>query len=143
MDWPVQITLPVRWGELDALGHVNNTVFFRWFEDVRIATFAHVGIRFDGPHGVGPILATTSCDFLAPVTYPSTVQVGCHIGRVGRTSFVMHYQVQREGLVVARGQGVIVLVDYRSGDKVVIDEALRARLEACQLPQASSDARSP
>jgi len=130
MTWPVMVEVPVRWGELDALGHVNNTVFFRWFEDVRIATFTELGIRWDGPSSVGPILATTRCDFLAPVRFPATVTAGCWIGRVGTTSFTMHYEVRVGDDVVARGEGVIVLVDYGSGAKVPVDDGLRQRLEA-------------
>ena len=131
-DYPVTVTQTVRWGEMDALGHVNNTVFFRWFEDVRIATFARIGIDSDGSGGIGPILATTQCDFLAPVTYPATVRSGCRIPRIGRTSFTMEYAVvdADSGNRVARGSGVIVMVDYAAGGKVPVPDAVRAAIEA-------------
>lgn len=124
----IEIELKVRWGDMDALGHVNNTVFFRWFEEVRIATFADVGIAATSPSAVGPILARTTCDFLAPVHFPATVHVRCTIGRLGTTSFTMHYEAFVDSAPVARGEGVVVLVDYGSGSKVAIDDALRAGL---------------
>lgn len=119
--------ISVRWGDLDALGHVNNTVFFRWFEEVRIQTFAAVGVRVE-PDGVGPILATTSCDFLAPVHYPSEVTVTCTIGRIGNTSFEMLYEASVGDTPVATGRGVVVMMDYASGNKVSVDDEQRRHL---------------
>ena len=71
-NYPVRLEMPVAWGQLDAFGHVNNTQFFRFFEDARIAYFERVGItaKLDG---VGPILAKTDCVFRKPLGYPETV----------------------------------------------------------------------
>jgi acyl-CoA thioester hydrolase len=125
----VTIDIPVRWGEMDAFGHVNNTVFFRWFEDVRIATFLDVQLATH-PTGVGPILASTTCDFLAPVTFPATVRATCTIDHVGTTSFVMRYAADVRGVAVAKGSGVVVLLDYATGTKVPLPDDLRTRLLA-------------
>lgn len=130
----IEVQRAVSWGELDALGHVNNTVFFRWFEDSRIAMFDAVGIETD-KGGIGPILATTTCDFIEPVTFPATVTARATIGRIGNTSFVMHYEV-RTDRTVARGTGVIVMVDYRKSEKVPLSDDLRGRLIAHQQPEA-------
>lgn len=132
----IEMTIPVRWGDMDAFGHVNNTVFFRWFEDVRIQTFEAVGIQWEGPSALGPILATTHCDFFSPVHFPATVTLRCTMGRLGRTSFTMNYEASVEGKAVARGQGVVVLVDYATGDKKEIPRDLRARLEEHRTPSA-------
>ena len=64
---------PCHGGALDALGHVNNARFFSWFESARIALFERIGVATSGPSEVGPILATTTCDFLRPVVFPATV----------------------------------------------------------------------
>lgn len=135
--WPIEASVPVAWGDLDAFGHVNNTVYFRWFETARIALFQQAdvlaGMQADR---IGPILARTHCDFRLPVAFPDTVLARAGIRRVGTTSYVMAYQVWSLGhdAVAAEGEGVIVQLDYASGAKVPIDEPMRARLLALGAP---------
>ncbi len=131
--FPVLVRVPVQWGDMDALGHVNNAVYFTWFESARIALFERVGLAITGTPEVGPILAHTRCDFLAPVRYPAEVLAGTGIARLGNTSFTMEYEValaSDPGRPVARGEGVVVLIDYRDGSKVALPEALRESLAA-------------
>ena len=76
-DYPVTIEVPVAWGEMDAFQHVNNIVYFRYFESARIAYFDKIGIwEFMEADGVGPILASTRCSFKIPLAFPDTVTVG-------------------------------------------------------------------
>jgi len=108
----------------------NNTVYFRWFESARMAFFERIGIGPNRPEKVGPIMATTSCDYLVPVEYPATVIVGARVQRIGNTSFVMENEATLEGTPVARGTTVIVLIDYRSGEKVPVPDDMRAAIAA-------------
>ncbi|MEQ8453496.1 MAG: thioesterase family protein [Sandaracinaceae bacterium] len=128
--FPVQLTLPVRWGDMDAFAHVNNTVYFQYFESARIAYFERMGIIEGTPSGAGPILASTQCRFRAPVTYPDTVTVGARIPEVGDDRFRMEYAVWSERLatVAAKGEGVVVSFDYASGSKIPLPEAWRAAI---------------
>jgi acyl-CoA thioester hydrolase len=131
--FPVVVRVPVQWGDMDALGHVNNAVYFTWFESARIALFERVGLAITGVPEVGPILAHTRCDFLAPVRYPGEVIAGTRIERLGSTSFTMEYEAALAAdpeRPVARGQGVVVLIDYRDGSKVPLTAALRDALSA-------------
>ena len=131
--FPVVVRVPVQWGDMDALGHVNNAVYFTWFESARIALFERVGLAITGVPEVGPILAHTRCDFLAPVRYPGEVLAGTRIERLGTTSFTMEYEAALAGepeRPVARGQGVVVLIDYRDGSKVELSASLRDALSA-------------
>lgn len=139
-DYPVTVAFAVHWGDMDALGHVNNARYFTWFESARIALFERVGLSSVGRPEVGPILAHTRCDFLAPVTYPAALVAGSRIERLGDTSFTMGYGVAHAaspGELVARGEGVVVLIDYTSGAKVRIPDDLRRRLAALD-PSGSS-----
>jgi len=132
--YPVEVRFSIHWGEMDALGHVNNARYFTWFESARMALFERIGLDTGGVPGVGPILAHTSCDFLAPVTYPAEIAAGTRISRLGNTSFTMQYGVTllsaEPPRLVARGEGVVVLIDYRTGRKVRIPADLRQALEA-------------
>jgi acyl-CoA thioester hydrolase len=135
--FPVVVTFPVHWGEMDALGHVNNVRFFAWFESARIALFLRIGVVADRPREVGPILATTSCDFIRPVQYPCTVSVGARVVAVGRTSVTMEYAAWPEGRPdepCAKGASVVVLVDYATMQKAPVPAEVRARIDALAAP---------
>jgi len=131
-DFPVEVRFPVHWGEVDAMGHVNNARYFTWFESARMELFRRVGLEIEGSPELGPILAHTRCDFLAPVRFPAEIVAATRVAGLGRTSFTMDFSVALEGSgeLAARGSGVIVLIDYRSGEKVEIPPPLRAKLEA-------------
>ncbi len=131
--YPVTVRFPMHWGEMDALGHANNIRYFAWFETARIETFHRIGLTAASPTGVGPILATTTCDFLRPIAWPAELVVGARIPKVGRTSFTMEYAVALEdapNTPVARGSGVTVLVNYDTGEKVAISDEMRAAIAA-------------
>ncbi|MCB2224764.1 MAG: acyl-CoA thioesterase [Actinobacteria bacterium] len=125
--------IPVQWGDMDALGHVNNARFFTWFETARIAYFREIGFRADRADRIGPILAHTACDFLAPVEYPGEVLAGARVSRLGGKSFTHEYVVARADAPdrpVATGAGVVVLYDYEAEAAVAIPDDLRARITA-------------
>lgn len=131
--YPVEVRFPMHWGEMDALGHANNTRFFAWFETARIETFRRIGLVATGAPSVGPILATTTCDFLAPVVFPADLVVGSRIAKVGNTSFVMEYAVataDAPDAPKARGSAVVVLIDYTTGHKVAVPDELREAIAA-------------
>ena len=66
--YPVRIAVPVAWGEMDAMGHVNNVVYLRYFESVRMVYLERIGLMAHmQEHGVGPILAETRCRFRLPL----------------------------------------------------------------------------
>jgi acyl-CoA thioester hydrolase len=139
MSEPVSIEIPVAWGDMDAFGHVNNTIYLRWFESVRIAFFHAAQV----PHQrvaltQAPILAHTSCTFELPLTFPDTVRVTASAGRVGTKSFTMLYEVHSltHGRRAAHGDGVVVWYDYSSGRSAPLPDALRERLVAFVLPTA-------
>ena len=134
--WPIHVETPVAWSDMDAFGHVNNAIYIRWFEGARIAWFDACDVMAEmsvpGKVGIGPILASTSCRFLRPVTYPDVITTETRTTRLGRSSFTMAYRVrsQQLGTVVAEGDGVVVMVDYSTGRAVPIGTALRARMLA-------------
>lgn len=132
-DYPVTVRFPLHWGELDALGHANNARYFVWFESARIALFQKIGLQTAAPAGLGPILATTRCDFLRPVTFPAELIVGTRITRLGTTSFEMEYAVSCADTPeehLARGSSVVVLVDYEKMQKAPLPAELRKAIEA-------------
>jgi acyl-CoA thioester hydrolase len=135
--FPVIVDFPVAWGDMDAIGHVNNVKYFRWFEDGRIAWFDAVGIKdIAAASGVGPILATTNCRFRIPLTYPDSVRIGARVTSLEADRFTMEYAVASvaHGAVAASGEGVVVAFDYAAGVKSVWPAELRERIEKLQGP---------
>ncbi len=126
-EYPLRISIPVKWGEMDSFSHVNNVVFFRYFEEARIQYF-HQSAMSDvmKETGVGPILAHASCRFIKPIVYPDTVEVGARMKSCGASSLVMEYVLysEKNGLS-AKGEGVIVTFDYAKNKKADVPEKMR------------------
>jgi acyl-CoA thioester hydrolase len=126
--YPVVIEIPVQWGEMDAFQHVNNVVYFRYFENARIAYFEKLDvIELMKSTWIGPILAATSCRFKAPLTYPDKVLVAAKVTAIEKDRFMMDYRVvsTKHQKLAAEGDGVIVTFNYRENKKVLVPEELR------------------
>lgn len=129
---PIEVT--VAWGEQDAFGHLNNIVYFRYFENARMYYLERIGVlRSHADEQVGVLLASTTCDFKRPVEWPMrlTVRTGCTA--IGRTSFTMAYRItDTAGGTVATGTSVQVMYDYARRTKVPVPEAVRSAIAALQ-----------
>ena len=132
-DYPIAVQIPIAWGEMDAYGHVNNIVFFRHFESVRIAFLDHIGFRNPADNaGVGPILHSTQCRFRRPLSYPDTVHVGARVDELTTDRFTMAYRMFSLGQmqVVADGGGIIVSYNYDRTEKAELPADVLRRIEA-------------
>ena len=132
--------MPIRWGDMDAFGHVNNTVYFRYMEQVRISWFEHLGIAGGNEDGQGPVIVNASMEFLKQLHYPGDV-IGCmSIGKPGRSSFDTGFELRRADdpePLYARGGARCVWIDYAAGKSVPIPDALRATIENAVLFKAA------
>jgi acyl-CoA thioester hydrolase len=132
LGFPAVIHLPVQWGDMDSYQHVNNVVYFRWFESARIAYLEQIGLKemYHG-EGIGPILAAISCNYRRQLSYPDTVAVGAKISRIGRTSFEMEHVLVSDSqqAAIADGKSTIVTFDYRQQRPVPVPDDIRARIE--------------
>lgn len=136
--FPVTIRFPMHWGEMDALGHANNTRFFTWFESVRIAYFKRVAFLSDAPSAVGPILKRTECEFVRPVRWPAELMAGARVTALGTTSITMEYALALADAPddpVARGTAVVVVLNYETGEKTPIPPQVRREIEALEKRQ--------
>lgn len=136
-DFPVVIEQAVRWGDLDAFGHVNNTVFFQYFESARIAYFEAVGFgTARGGGGVGPILHSTQCRFRLPLGYPDRLRVGARVTTLEKDRFLMEYRIvsDQHDAVAADGTGLIVAFDYGTQAKADLPAAVAEKIRALSPP---------
>ena len=124
------LKLQVRWGDMDALGHVNNAEYLRYFEQSRIVWLEALGYPTNG-EGDGPILAKATVTYLKPIVYPSEIEVRLFVTRVGNTSFTCGADIVNGRDATERfteGEFVIVWVDYAAGKSVSLPDKLRAVL---------------
>ena len=126
-----RVVQDVHWGDMDAYGHVNNAVYFRYFEDVRMAHLERLGVHaFMEEHNVGPILGATSARFKSALAYPDTITCGSRIADIGEDRFVMQYRVFSHGQnrIACEGEGRVVYFDYGKGGKTAIPETIRTAM---------------
>lgn len=130
-EYPVVVRLEVRWGEMDAFKHVNNAVYFKYFEAARIVALERAGL-FEAPGSVHPVLASTSCRFKAPLTYPDVIHVGVRIKELGSDRWVSEHAIVSERLqrIVATGEAEAVMWDHVTQAKVAIPELWHQALTA-------------
>lgn len=123
-------TIPVRWGDMDAYAHVNNTVYFRYCEQARVEWIENLGFPVMSDAGEGPVIINAACTFLAPITYPANVVVKLYAGDPGRSSVMTWYDILVEGdeRIYAEGSSKVVWMDHATGKSVPIPDALRNAL---------------
>jgi acyl-CoA thioester hydrolase len=122
------IEIPVQWGDQDAFRHVNNTVYLRWFESSRIAYSRKIGLwDLLESANIGPILASTTCHYRRPLTYPDTVRVGTRTLKVGTTSLTLEHRMVglASNAVAAECSAVLVLYDYNKAEPCPIPDHIR------------------
>ncbi|MFC5478952.1 acyl-CoA thioesterase [Massilia suwonensis] len=129
--------MDVRWGDMDAMGHVNNTVYFRYIETARIAWLEQIGALPD-PSGVGPVLINARCSFLKQLKYPAQIEVTSYAAAPGRSSFEVMHEIRlvgedgQAGALHAEGAAKIVWVDFAVEKSVPLPEEVRALLPVPQ-----------
>ena len=131
-NYPVQVEIIVQWGDMDAFNHVNNAMYFKYFETARIAYFEKLGVMGDDlEDNVAPILAETNCRYKLPLNYPDSIMVGAKIIENHSHGFMMEYAVysHQHKKISSIGTGRIVMLNYATHEKVKVDNALLEKIE--------------
>ena len=130
--FPVVAEIRIRWGDMDSFQHVNNTVYFRYFETARIEYFTRVGfMNILEKYEIGPILGSTSCRFKIPLTYPDTIYVGSKMKDMSKKSFTMEHIILSEKIseVVAEGKSHVVCYNFQDSKTTNIPEFIHSSIE--------------
>jgi acyl-CoA thioester hydrolase len=131
-EFPVIMELPVLWGDQDAFGHVNNLVYMKWAETCRVEYLRRIGMWTKlPPDGVAPILASISCSYRKPVTYPDTVKIGARVTNIGNSSMRMEHKIVSQAMdaLVAEVDSTLVLLDYSEMKSVRIPDEMRRGID--------------
>ena len=123
--------LPIRWGDMDAMNHVNNTVYFRYMEQARIEWLESLGYGTGQHTDEGPVIVNAGCTYLVPLVYPGNVEVRMFIGHPGRSSLPTHYELRLQGndKLYATGDAKMVWINPASGRSIPLPGNMRALAE--------------
>ena len=119
-----EMRIPIRWGDMDAMGHVNNTVYFRYLETARIEWMSAIGCRPD-PQGEGPVIVNAFCNFYKQLEYPGDLLAKMYVSDPGRTTFETWCTLERAdrpGAIDAAGGATTIWIDF-------------PKQKACPLPE--------
>jgi acyl-CoA thioester hydrolase len=122
--------IAIRWGDMDAYRHVNNTVYFRYMEQARVEWFEGIGYTCNTDQEA-PVIINAQCTFLLPLNYPGTVEVKLFAGRPGRSSIPTYYELRPEGdeRLHAEGAAKVVWMNPVTGKSVPLPDTLRRLVE--------------
>lgn len=131
-EFPVVVQQAVAWGDMDWMRHVNNVVYFRYFENARLEYFRRLDwFAYQEQTRIGPILRDTSARFRRPLTYPDTIHIGARLKTLAEDRFTLAYRLVSEALddVAATGDVTVVAYDYSRQCKTAIPDELRRRIQ--------------
>ncbi|MBE2261533.1 MAG: acyl-CoA thioesterase [Burkholderiaceae bacterium] len=126
-----EMTLPMRWGDMDAMGHINNTLYFRYMEIVRIEWFRHAGCMVD-PTGEGPVIVNAFCNFYRQLEYPGDVRVKKYVSDPGRTTFETWTTMARDDapdVICAAGGATAIWVDFPKQKAIDLPDWVRTLVQ--------------
>lgn len=119
--------MPVRWGDMDAYGHVNNSLYFRYFEEARFQWMLAKGVPLKSD--THPVVVTIGCTFLRPVFHPETLRIDIYVSEPGRSSFMIKYKVytlSQPATPAAEGYSKVVWVSSENGKSVPLPDVVRS-----------------
>ena len=125
-----QMVIPIRWGDMDAMGHVNNTLYFRYLETIRIEWLHSLGTTLK-PEGEGFVIVNAFCNFIRQLEYPGDVRARHYVGSVGRSSSDTFVTLERDdepGVLYATGGATTVWLDFPAKKTLPLPDWLRAIL---------------
>ena len=121
--------IAIRWGDMDAMGHVNNTVYFRYMEQARIGWFDGLVPDDEAWTRTGIVIANASCNFKRPINYPGTVEVKLLVGPPGGSSVPTFYELRIQNDLYADGEATVVFIDMEKQKPIRIPQKIREALQ--------------
>ncbi len=129
-DYKVSLSLRIDWSEMDLFGHVNNVMFVKYVQASRVNYWEQVGLTdsFEKDK-IGPILASTACQFKKPLYYPGNITIKAKIDHMGTTSFsISHIILNDKQEICATAQDVVVMFNFNTHEKLEIPGWVREKV---------------
>lgn len=124
-----QMTLQMRWGEMDSMGHLNNAMYLRLMEESRLSWYKDANVAMGRPgQNVGSVMVSIYCEYIRPIVWPASVEAKLYLGAPGRSSFMTYHELWVQGELCARAAVKIVAIDLTTGKSVPLPEEVRAMM---------------
>ena len=122
--------LRIDWSEIDAFGHVNNLSILKYVQAARVNYLEIIGLmQMQATIKIGPILASTTCQFRKPLFYPGQVTIYTNVDNVKNSSFhVQHQIINDKKELVAEAQDIIVFYDFNKNTKLTISDEIKEKI---------------
>ncbi len=123
-----EMSIPIRWGDMDAMGHLNNGTYFRYLETARIDWINSLGVSTNAPKGEGMVIVNAFCNFYRQLEYPGSVLLKMYVSDPGRTTFESWGTMARADapdVVCAEGGATTIWVDYAKQKALTLPDWLR------------------
>jgi acyl-CoA thioester hydrolase len=120
-----QSDFPIRWGDMDAMGHVNNVMYFRYFEQVRMEWYDQFGFASRSSDSQSIVIVDNHAEYLKPVTHPMHINVQMFGHSPGRSSFISSYLLTVDGVLFTRGSAKVVWIDTALGKSIALPSGVR------------------
>ncbi|WP_374855274.1 acyl-CoA thioesterase [Acinetobacter indicus] len=130
-DYPVIHQQVVAWGDMDALGHVNNVMYYRYIESARIHYMDQIRMM---QQSFSTVVTSNQCKYMRPVFYPDTLKIGVRVEEIRNSAFRMHYILwsEQQQAVVASAEAIMVCVNSESMQKIPLPESIRQHILALE-----------
>ncbi len=123
-----QLSFAIRWGDMDALGHVNNIMYFRYFEQVRLQWYESMGSASLGTEESGLVIVDNHAEYLKPLVYPAEITVSMGGHTPGRSSFISSYTISDQSTLYTRGSAKVVWIDINKNKSIPLPDSVRQLL---------------
>jgi acyl-CoA thioester hydrolase len=126
-----EMVIPIRWGDMDAMNHVNNTIYFRYLETIRIDWMRSIGCEPD-PRGEGPVIVNAFCNFYKQLEYPGDVRVKMYVSDPARSTFESWGTMSRTDdpdVIYAAGGATTIWVNFPAQKSAPLPDWMRRHLE--------------
>jgi Predicted thioesterase len=133
-NYPVKLNLRLDWSEMDMFGHINNVSYFKFVQASRVNYWEAIGLtQLHNNMQIGPMLASTVCNFKQPLFYPGNIVVEASVSFIKNTSFgIEHRILNANGEVAATAQDVVVLFNFQTNQKQPMPDSIRKQIEALE-----------
>jgi acyl-CoA thioester hydrolase len=130
-DFVIKTKFPIDWGDMDAMQHINNVVFLKYFENSRIQYYEAIGLSYSTNLGdfLG-VVKSISCEYLIPLTFPDIIEVGTRVIDMDNHSFTMeHYIWSNNKGLCAFGETRIVVIDVKTLKPITVPDKVKKAIE--------------
>lgn len=130
LKFPFPFKQPVAWGDMDAFQHVNNVIYFRYFESARVEFFNKTNLwQLFIEENVRIVVVKLECNYVTEIVHPAEIEIAVALKKIGNSSITVQHIVKNKGAIAAHGEGIIVGTNPATGKSVPWTDKLKNEMQ--------------